>query len=80
MKKILAIDDNEINLILLNQIFKLHYPDFIFLKATSGKEGIDLAVNENPEIILLDILMPEMNGYEVCAHLKVTRLPAGYLY
>ncbi len=70
MKKILAIDDNEINLILLNQIFKLHYPDFIFLKATSGKEGIELAVRENPEIILLDILMPEMNGYEVCSHLK----------
>ncbi len=70
MKKILAIDDNEINLILLNQIFKLHYPEFRFLKATSGKEGIDIAVNENPEIILLDILMPEMNGYEVCAHLK----------
>jgi two-component system, sensor histidine kinase and response regulator len=70
MKKILAIDDNEINLILLNQIFKLHYPDFIFLKATSGKEGIDLAKEENPEIILLDILMPEMNGYEVCSILK----------
>ncbi len=70
MKKILAIDDNEINLILLNQIFKLHYPEFIFLKATSGKEGISIAASENPEIILLDILMPEMNGYEVCAHLK----------
>jgi PAS domain S-box-containing protein len=70
MKKILAIDDNEINLILLNQIFKLHYPEFTFLKATTGKEGIDLAQNENPEIILLDILMPEMNGYEVCAILK----------
>src|SRR5690554_2777891 len=70
MKKILAVDDNEINLILLNQIFKLHYPDFIFLKATSGREGIELAKKENPEIILLDILMPEMNGYEVCAFLK----------
>jgi PAS domain S-box-containing protein len=70
MKKILAIDDNEINLILLNQIFKLHYPDFFFIKANSGKEGIDLAKEENPEIILLDILMPEMNGYEVCSILK----------
>ena len=70
MKKILAIDDNEINLILLNQIFKLHYPEFVFLKATSGKEGIEVAKEENPEIILLDILMPEMNGYEVCAYLK----------
>jgi PAS domain S-box-containing protein len=70
MKKILAIDDNEINLVLLNQIIKLYYSDFTFLQATSGKEGIDLAVKEKPEIILLDILMPEMDGYEVCGHLK----------
>ncbi|HKJ78469.1 MAG TPA: response regulator [Prolixibacteraceae bacterium] len=70
MKKILAIDDNEINLVLLNQIFKLYYPDFHFLQATSGKEGIEIAVQEKPEIVLLDILMPEMNGYEVCEILK----------
>lgn len=70
MKKILAIDDNEINLVLLNQIIKLYYSDFTFLQATSGKEGIEMAVNEKPEIILLDILMPEMNGYEVCEYLK----------
>jgi len=70
MKKILAIDDNEINLVLLNQIFKLYYPDFEFLQATSGREGIDIAIKENPEIVLLDILMPEMNGYEVCKILK----------
>src|SRR5690606_3009554 len=70
MKKILAIDDNEINLVLLNQIIKLYYTDFIYLQATSGKEGIELAIKERPEIILLDILMPEMDGYEVCGHLK----------
>jgi len=70
MKKILAIDDNEINLVLLNQIFKLYYTDFEFLQATSGKEGIELAETQKPEIILLDILMPEMNGYEVCETLK----------
>lgn len=70
MKKILAIDDNEINLVLLSQIFKLYYPDFQFLKAKSGKEGIALTLSEKPEIILLDILMPEMNGYEVCKFLK----------
>jgi len=70
MKKILAIDDNEINLVLLNQIFKLYYTDFEFLQATSGKEGIELAETQKPEIILLDILMPEMNGYEVCKTLK----------
>ena len=70
MKKILAVDDSEINLGLLYQICNMHYPDYKFLKATSGKEGIEVAINEKPDIILLDIIMPEMNGYEVCQYLK----------
>lgn len=70
MKKILAIDDNQINLELLHQIVKMYYPDFQFIKTISGKSGIDLARKELPEIILLDILMPEINGYEVCEILK----------
>ena len=70
MKKILAIDDNEINLVLLNQIFKLYYPDFEFLKAKSGPEGIDIAIRKKAGNCLLDILMPGMNGYEVCKILK----------
>jgi len=70
MKKILAVDDNNINLELLSYLVKANYPDFLFLRALSGQEGIDLAVNELPEIILLDILMPEMNGYKVCEVLK----------
>jgi len=74
MKKILAIDDNEINLVLLNQIIKLYYPDFEFLKAISGPEGIDIAKEKRPEIVLLDILMPGMNGYEVCKILKNDRI------
>ncbi len=70
MKKILAIDDNEINLELLHQIVRIHYPEFQFIKTLSGMEGIELAKQELPEVILLDILMPEINGYEVCAVLK----------
>lgn len=70
MKKILAIDDNEINLEILGHIINLHYPDFQFLESTSGITGIEIAKKERPEIILLDILMPEMNGYEVCEILK----------
>ena len=70
MKKILAIDDNELNLALLNQLCINHYPDFQFLGAHSGKEGVEFALNENPEIILLDILMPDMDGYRVCRVLK----------
>ena len=70
MKKILAIDDNELNLKLLFQIVKKYYPEFQFLKAINGQTGIELARKEIPEIILLDILMPGLNGYEVCEILK----------
>lgn len=70
MKSILAIDDNEINLELLGNIIKRYYPGYQFLKANNGIKGIERAKKELPEIILLDILMPGMNGYEVCELLK----------
>ncbi len=70
MKKILAIDDIELNLKLLQHIVKKNYPDFQFLKANNGSTGIEIAKKEIPEIILLDILMPGINGYEVCKILK----------
>ena len=70
MKKILAIDDNELNLELLNHIVQKFYPDFTMLKAFNGNEGIKMANDEDPELILLDILMPGINGYDVCKILK----------
>lgn len=70
MKKILAIEDNEINMELLFHIIGKYYPNFKFLRAENGTVGIELARNEKPEIILLDILMPGLNGYEVCEILK----------
>lgn len=70
MKKILAIDDNSINLELLSQIIKLYYPDCAFIGALSGQEGCDIAQKENPDLILLDVMMPGMDGYETCKLLK----------
>ena len=70
MKKILAIDDNELNLELLQYIIKQQYPEFSFLKALNGTHGIQIAKEEEPELILLDILMPGLNGHEVCKILK----------
>ena len=70
MKKILAIDDSIINLKLLQQVCKLFYSEYQFIKATSGQLGIEIATKENPEIILLDIIMPDLDGYEVCEILK----------
>lgn len=70
MRKILAIDDNVINLELLSQIIKLYYPGFKYLSTSSGESGISLAIEENPDLILLDIMMPGMDGYETCEKLK----------
>ena len=76
MKKILAIDDIEINLDLLWQVVNIYFPDFLFLRATSGNEGIEIAKREKPEVILLDILMPGIDGYEVCRQLKANEKTA----
>ena len=70
MKKILAIDDNVINLELLSQIIKLYYPDYDYISTTTGESGIEMAIKESPDLILLDIMMPGMDGYQTCEKLK----------
>ena len=64
---ILIVDDVKINLDFLKMILIDKYN---ILSATNGKEAIALAKSENIDLILLDIIMPEMNGYEVCEILK----------
>lgn len=70
MRKILAVDDHAINLELLEQITKVFYPEFKFLGANSGEEAIKKAVENLPDLILLDIMMPGLDGYETCKILK----------
>jgi putative two-component system response regulator len=64
---ILAIDDNPSNLSLLNQLLGQHYRIKL---ANSGIKGLALASEMQPTLILLDIMMPEMDGYAVCQQLK----------
>jgi len=66
-EKILIIDDTVANIQILNEIFHNDYQIFF---ATSGAAGIEVAKREFPDIILLDIMMPEMDGYETCSLLK----------
>jgi DNA-binding response OmpR family regulator len=70
MEKILAIDDNQDNLIVLRALLMEPFPEMQFLSCQSGKKGIDLAIEQHPDVILLDLVMPEMDGYEVCKALK----------
>lgn len=73
-KKVLAIDDHEPNLKMLETIFNQYFPDFEVFFAQSGSEGIEIAKRELPDTILLDYLMPQMNGFEVCKILKSDEL------
>lgn len=70
MRKILAIDDNRHNLELVQAFLSVDFPDYKILLTQSGKEGVEIAKRERPDTILLDILMPEMDGFEVCEILK----------
>ncbi|MEI7897599.1 MAG: response regulator [bacterium] len=70
MIKILAIDDNNDNLVVLSSLLSDAFPDIVVITARSGKEGIEKARAEHPEVILLDLVMPHMDGYETCRILK----------
>ena len=68
--KVLAIDDGKDTLEALAAAVARAYPGARFFAASTGVKGIDLALAEDPDIILLDIVMPEMDGFEICRRLK----------
>ena len=67
-KKILIIDDEKHISSLLK--FILERKGYEVFQANLGKEGIELANQHNPDLILLDVMMPQMDGYEVANILK----------
>src|ERR1700723_1299008 len=67
-KTVLLVDDEPANIQIVNSILKDTYKTRI---ATSGAKALELASQEPaPDLILLDVMMPEMDGYEVCSRLK----------
>jgi len=68
---ILAVDDTPENLDLINGLLEKEYQ---MLGANSGKLALKVAAARRPNLILLDIMMPEMDGYEVCRELKQNHL------
>jgi diguanylate cyclase (GGDEF)-like protein len=64
---ILAVDDEKVNLCMLNQILS---SDYTVLIAKSGKEALKRVEREHPDLILLDIIMPDMSGFDVIDELK----------
>ena len=70
--RILVIEDNEDNLVLMRLL--LERARYEVLVAIDGSTGLDIANKEQPEIILLDLAMPEMDGWEVARELKANIL------
>jgi signal transduction histidine kinase len=66
--KILIVDDILANIEVLHET--LEPEGYIISVATSGKMALDVALHVKPDLVLLDIMMPEMNGYETCQKLK----------
>jgi CheY-like chemotaxis protein len=65
---VLIVDDSRVNVEILRQILSPEYRTF---RACNGQQALDLARAYPPDVILLDVEMPGMDGYQVCAILKV---------
>ena len=66
--KILLVEDNALNLNMLTR--RLERKEFTVLSATNGKEAIERAQSENPDIILMDLSLPVMDGWTAAERLK----------
>ncbi|MGD9910411.1 MAG: HD domain-containing phosphohydrolase [Candidatus Izemoplasmatales bacterium] len=67
---IVAIDDLEDNLISISALLKEYFPDVEIKTAQSGLNGLELIDSLIPDVILLDIYMPNMDGFQVCTRVK----------
>ncbi len=65
-KTILIVDDTVTNLDILSELLS----DYDVIEATNGKDALDIVEEDDIDLILLDIMMPEMDGFEVCKKLK----------
>ena len=65
--RVLAVDDEPTNLQVLRQVLGA---DYRLLFATDGTRALQIARQQQPELILLDVMMPGMDGYTVCRTLK----------
>ncbi len=68
MKKILYIEDESDEILMVKT--RLENAGYTFISALDGKEGVEKIYKERPDLILLDIMMPIMNGHEVCDQIK----------
>ena len=69
-EKILIVEDNPLNMKLLEMV--LRAKNYTLLKATDGEEALNIAMREQPDLIIMDIQLPKMSGLEVTRKLRKT--------
>jgi two-component system, OmpR family, phosphate regulon response regulator OmpR len=70
--RVLTVEDEpDLRLILQDN---LEFEGYEVLSASTGEEGLDLALAKQPDLVLLDLLLPRMSGYEVCRRLRAERM------
>jgi two-component system cell cycle response regulator DivK len=72
MKRILIIEDNEDNLYMIKFILEQHHLNVIC--APTGMEGYDITLKEKPDLILMDIQLPDINGLEVTKMIRLSEI------
>jgi len=71
MSTILIVDDEaHIRMLIEQTLEELEDEGVNFLSAVNGEEALDLICNEKPQLVFLDVMMPKMNGIEVCRRVK----------
>jgi CheY-like chemotaxis protein len=71
-KTILIVEDNKINMLLAKTLVRNIFPNAVLHEASNGKLGIEKYQETKPDILLLDIQMPILNGYEVAKEIRKT--------
>jgi len=74
--KILIVEDNKINMLLAKTLVKQIVPNGSIYEAENGKEGVEKCTIIKPDLILMDVQMPVMNGYEASQEIRKTNLGA----
>ena len=73
LKKIMVVDDDPVDRILLRKVLSKSY---IIAEASSGEEAVNLTRSDKPDLVLMDVMMPTIDGYNACFMIKRDPLTA----